>query len=85
MIKVLILLLPILLFALSPFESEKPKRFNTSAYETKKSEINRQALKNKKVTCRYVCDKKIYKEQQISDAVSFYKGDKNYKFILDRD
>lgn len=84
MMKLMIILLPVLLFAVSPFESPKPKRFDTSAYETKKSEVNKKASKNKKVTCRYVCDKKVYKEQQIHDAVSFYKSSKNYKFILNK-
>ncbi|MDD3443346.1 hypothetical protein [Sulfurimonas denitrificans] len=44
-----------------------------SVYETKKSEQNLQASKNIKVTCRLVCDKKVYQEQKISDAIEFYK------------
>lgn len=78
--KVLFLILPILLEALSPFESPKPHSFDLSAFNTKKSVVNEQALKNPKISCRYVCDKKIYKEQEIADAVSFYKSSKEYRF-----
>ena len=83
--KFIIFVLPQLLLAMSPFDSPEPNVFNTSVYDTKKSEESTKASKNKRVTCRYVCDKKVYKEQQILDAVSFYKSDKNYKFILNRD
>jgi len=71
--KILILFAPILLLALSPFESPKPNVFNTSVYETKETKETNMASKNEKINCRYVCDKKIYKEQQISNAVSYYK------------
>jgi len=79
--KILILLLPMLVFALSPFESPKPNYFDTSVYNTKKSRENIQASKNTRITCRYVCDKKVYKEQKISDALEFYKKTRNYSFI----
>lgn len=71
--KYLLLLLPLLLIARSPFETLNIKDMDLSAYETKKSEQNLQASKNIKVTCRLVCDKKVYKEQKISDAIEFYK------------
>ena len=71
--KYLLLLLPLLLIARSPFETLNTKDMDLSAYETKKSEQNLQASKNIKVTCRLVCDKKVYKEQKISDAIEFYK------------
>lgn len=71
--KYLLLLLPLLLIARSPFETLTIKDMDLSAYETKKSEQNLQASKNIKVTCRLVCDKKVYKEQKISDAIEFYK------------
>ena len=74
MMKSLIVFIPILLFALSPFESPKPNFFDTSAYETKETKANKMASENGKIKCRYVCDKKIYKEQQISNAVSYYKN-----------
>jgi len=54
-----------------------------SAYETKKSELNEMAGNNKKIRCRYVCDKKVYKEQRISDALEFYKNSKEYGFSRD--
>ncbi len=53
---------------------------SNSSFETKVSRENREAMKNKKVKCRWVCDKKLYKEQKIADAISFYKNSKDYKF-----
>ncbi len=52
-----------------------------STFETKVSHENRAAMENKKIKCRWVCDKKLYKEQKIADAISFYKNSKDYKFI----
>ena len=49
-------------------------------YETKLSDANRAAMENKKIKCRWVCDKKIYKEQKIAEAISFYKKSKYYTF-----
>ena len=49
-------------------------------YEKKTSQENAEAMKNEKIKCRLVCDKKVYKEQKIADAVSFYKNNKNYNF-----
>lgn len=54
-----------------------------SAYETKKSEANLQASQNVKIRCRLVCDKKVYKEQTIADAIDFYKKSKEYRFNKD--
>lgn len=81
--KSLFLFLPLLLWAQSPFETVTIKNMNMSAYETKKSEANLQASKNVKVTCRLVCDKKVYKEQKIVDAIEFYKKSEGYKFNKD--
>lgn len=83
MIKLLFLLLPLFLYAQSPFESLEGRNFDLSLYETKKDEINKQIAKNRKITCRYVCDKKVYKEQKISDAVEFYKKSKYHGFSMD--
>lgn len=79
MMKLLTLCIPILLLALSPFETPEPNYFNTKVYEGKVTKANKQVSKNKKITCRYVCDKKVYKEQQISAAVSYYKHNINTK------
>ncbi|WP_151901433.1 hypothetical protein [Sulfurimonas hydrogeniphila] len=49
-------------------------------YATKVSKSNIEAMHNPKIKCRWVCDKKIYKEQKISEAISFYKNSKYYKF-----
>jgi len=62
-----------LLIASSPFETPKEYSLDLSAFDTKRSELNKKVMENKKITCRYVCDKKIYKEQKIADAISFYK------------
>ncbi len=78
--KLFFLLLPLLLVARTPFDTLEAKNINMSAYETKKSEANLQASKNVKVTCRLVCDKRVYKEQKISDAIEFYKNSKEYGF-----
>ena len=71
--RLIILLLPLQLLAISPFESPKTNSFDLSVFDTKKSIENIKAINNKKVKCRYVCDKKVYKEQKIADAISFYK------------
>jgi len=54
--------------------------FGNTTFETKVSRENREAMENKKIKCRWVCDKKLYKEQKIADAISFYKNSKDYKF-----
>ena len=76
--KTFFIFLPALLFGLSPFETPANDGFNMSAYETKKSIENEKAANNPKIKCRLVCDKKIYKEQKISDAIEFYKNSKDY-------
>lgn len=78
--KILFILSPILLQALSPFESSAPHDFNLSVFNTNKNILNVKANENQKIKCRLVCDKKIYKEQEIADAISFYKNSKEYKF-----
>jgi len=77
MYKILFLFLPILLFAVSPFESLGPNSFDLSIYETRKSVIHEREHKNKK-KCRIVCDKRLYNEKRISDAIEFYKNSKDY-------
>jgi len=72
--KLLFLLFPILLFAVGPFETKNSENFDLSVFDTKRDAVNTQAINNKKIRCRYVCDKKLYKEQKIADAISFYKG-----------
>jgi len=54
--------------------------FAEHIYEKKVSKENREAMKNEKIKCRMLCDKKVYKEQKIEDAVLFYKNSKNYTF-----
>ena len=63
----LILLLSITLFAQTDFEK-------------KMTQDNKKAMENDKIKCRWVCDKKVYKEQKIAEAISFYKNSKEYTF-----
>ena len=42
-------------------------------FTIKKEEITQEERKNPKITCRVVCDRRVYKEQQIAEAVEFYK------------
>ena len=51
-----------------------------AVFETKKTKENKMASENEKIKCRYICDKKVYKEQKIHEAVSFYKNSKEYTF-----
>ena len=51
-----------------------------AVFDTKETKENRMASENEKIKCRYVCDKKVYKEQKIYEAVSFYKNSKEYTF-----
>lgn len=78
--KVFLLLLAALLFGDSPFETPAPRSFNLSVFNTSSNNQNTEASQNSRITCRYVCDKKIYKEQVISDAISFYKRSEDYLF-----
>ena len=55
--------------------------FGESIYNTKACPDNKKAMENKKVKCRWVCDKKVYKAQKIADAISFYKNSKDYNFV----
>ncbi|WP_294964145.1 hypothetical protein [Sulfurimonas sp.] len=77
MSKIILIFLPVLLLALSPFDS-KVNNFDLSAYETTKRIENIEASQNEKLKCRWICDKKVYKEQKISEAIEFYKKDKSY-------
>ena len=78
--KILFLIFYSVAFAQSPFETKGAVSFDLSAYETKMSVENKKAANNPRIRCRWVCDKKIYTEQKIAEAVSFYKNSKNYKF-----
>jgi len=70
----IILICPLLLCAISPFESPKSNSFDLSVFDTKRSIENNKAMENKQIICREVCDKKLYKEQKIANAISFYKN-----------
>lgn len=56
---------------------------SASVFDTKRSKENDDAIKNTQIKCRWVCDKKIYKEQKISEAIEFYKNSKEYHFSSD--
>lgn len=57
--------------------------FDMSVFEKKKEMANEQASNNSKIRCRYVCDKKLYREQKISEAIEFYKNSREYGFNKD--
>ncbi len=78
--KVLFLVFYTFLFGASPFETKGESHFDLSVYETKATIENKKATNNSKIKCRWVCDKKIYTEQKIAEAVSFYKKSKDYNF-----
>ena len=78
--KMFFLILPAFLFSQSPFETPKNKQFEYFTFETKQSIEMQKATKNPKINCRWICDKKIYKEQIISEAIEFYENSKVYKF-----
>lgn len=78
--KIYYLIFPILLHAISPFETSKPRNFDLTCFNTKETLINKKVSENEKIKCRYVCDKKIYVEQKIAEAISYYKGSKEYSF-----
>ena len=63
-----------MLFATGPFETKEPVTFDLSVFNTKMGEQNIKAANNQKIKCRYVCDKKLYKQQKIADAISFYEN-----------
>jgi hypothetical protein len=54
--------------------------YGQTQFEKKISKENEAAMENKKIKCRWVCDKKLYKEQKIEEAISFYKNSKDYNF-----
>lgn len=64
----------------SPFDSYMGEYHDTAVYDTKEGTLNKQANQNRQIKCRVVCDKKIYKEQKISEAIDFYKKSKLYIF-----
>jgi len=78
--KILFLItLSTIVFASSIFDTPKSKSFDTSVFNTKRTLENEKAIKNKKVKCREVCDKKVYNEQKIADAILFYQNSRVYK------
>lgn len=66
------------LSASSPFDTKEPKKFDLSAFNT--TVIDAQIAPNKKIRCRIVCDKKLYKQELLNSAISFYKNSKFYTF-----
>ena len=64
--------------ASSVFDTQKPRAFDLSVFDT--NILNAVDNEDKKVKCRTVCDKKIYKVQTLKSAISFYKSSKIYHF-----
>lgn len=80
--KIVFLIFSVLLHASSPFDAPSPRGFNLSAFETKVTPQAKITAQNEKIVCRYVCDKRVYKEQKIGDAVTFYKNATGYTFKI---
>lgn len=78
--RIFLLLLPVILFGDCPLGIPEEVSQDLLAFDVKENSLNKQASKNEKIKCRMVCDKKIYKEQKIADAILFYKNSKDYKF-----
>lgn len=57
-----------------------PLLFAEMKFEKKATKENAEAMQNEKIKCRWVCDKKLYREQKIAEAISFYKNSKDYNF-----
>lgn len=76
--KLIILLFPLIVFSASPFDTPLEISYDLSVFDTKRTKSNTKAMENSKIICREVCDKKLYKEQKIAEAISFYKK-KNIK------
>lgn len=78
--KIILILISALAFAQSPFETPAPHEYVLSMFNTNRCTESKKASENEKIKCRYVCDKKIYKEQVIADAINFYTNSKDYSF-----
>lgn len=74
---VLHLMIPALLFC-GPFDTPKYNSQDMSVFNTKILRSSKEGSEEKKVSCRIVCDKKIHKVQQISEALSFYKRTRSF-------
>ncbi len=78
--KILLVIFPVFLLAQTPFDTPQAKQFDLSCFNTTGNQLNKKASENKKIKCRWVCDKKVYKEQKIAEAILFYKSSNNYSF-----
>jgi hypothetical protein len=54
--------------------------FGERIFDSTFSPQNKEAMNNPKIKCRMVCDKKLYRQQEITKAISFYQNSKRYKF-----
>ncbi len=77
---IFLLLFAVILFVAAPVGAHEGIYFDLPALEAKANSLNAQASKHEKIKCRVVCDKKIYKERKIEEAILFYKNSKDYKF-----
>lgn len=69
--KIIYLILPFSLFALSPFNTPQSYKYDLSTFNTKQKV--KTEVKCEKTICRFICDKQISKEQKLQNAVNFYK------------
>jgi len=76
------LILPLFLNAQSPFDSIITPPHQADIFNSSKNKLYIRVSENEKIRCRYVCDKKLYKEQVIADAITFYINSKDYSFKI---
>lgn len=77
--KMFILLYSIVLSAQSPFDTPQYSMYDLSVFDTDRT-LSKTKYESEKVRCRYVCDKKLDREERIEDAILFYKNSKKYTF-----
>ncbi len=76
--KTIFLLLATILVGEASFDDLEPRSFDLSVFDTSHSSVGKKDSPSSHIRCRYVCDKKLYKEQKIAEAISFYKNSKEY-------
>jgi hypothetical protein len=48
--------------------------------ETTLEKKDEKSMQKQKIRCKWICNKKLYREEEIAKAISFYKNSKYYKF-----
>jgi len=70
----------ILLLEQLSFACDTPTKECSFYTQNSPCRVIKEEQKKKKIECRWICNEKLYKEQQIAKAISFYKNSKYYHF-----